>query len=126
MLRRLCGCLRSMYGEAELVVPLFRIIGMDALDRKIRFALVQDGYLFPVTDAEIEWALKETEMEESLKAFKNSMESRAMDLLRVEQETVKDKFKLRAYWRGICHILDLQPNDPTYRYGFGFINMLPD
>lgn len=34
---------------------------MDALDRKIRRFLVDEGYLFPTTDAEIERALKEAE-----------------------------------------------------------------
>ena len=55
--------IRSIEGEAELFVPLLRIVSMDDLDRKIRFALVQEGYLFPITDAEIEWALKETKKE---------------------------------------------------------------
>lgn len=32
---------------------------MDALDRKIRRFLVDEGYLFPTTDAEIERALEE-------------------------------------------------------------------
>lgn len=34
---------------------------MDTLDRKIRRFLVDEGYLFPTTDAEIERALKEIE-----------------------------------------------------------------
>lgn len=65
-------------------------------------------------------------MKEGILALSNAMESRAMDLLRIEQETQKDKAKLRAYWLGMCHLLDLKPDDSTYRWGFGFINMLPD
>lgn len=118
--------LAGIGGKAELFVPFSRIVSMDDLDRKIRFVLVQEGYLFPITDAEIEWALKEVEMEESIKALRNAMTERAMDLLRIEQETENDKGKLRAYWRALCHILDLAPDDSTYRWGFGFINMLPD
>ena len=52
-----------MYGQAGLAdfVPLLRIISMDKLDWKIRRFLVDEGYLFPTTDAEIERALKECE-----------------------------------------------------------------
>lgn len=34
---------------------------MDNFDRKLRRFLVDEGYLFPITDAEIERALKEVE-----------------------------------------------------------------
>lgn len=37
---------------------------MDNLDKKIRAFLVEEGYLFPVTDQEIEQALKELERSE--------------------------------------------------------------
>lgn len=52
-----------MKGSAELAafVPLSRIVSMDNFDRKIRRFLVDEGYLFPITDAEIERALKELE-----------------------------------------------------------------
>jgi len=42
-------------------VPLSRIVSMDNFDRKLRRFLVDEGYLFPTTDAEIERALKEFE-----------------------------------------------------------------
>ena len=48
---------------------------MDNFDRKLRRFLVDEGYLFPSTDAEIERALKEVEMsahdhdEEIMKQF---------------------------------------------------------
>lgn len=42
-------------------VPLFRNISMDNFDKKIRAFLVEQGYLFPVTDSEIEKALKEVD-----------------------------------------------------------------
>jgi cyanate lyase len=42
-------------------VPLSRIVSMDNFDRKLRRFLVDEGYLFPITDAEIERALKECE-----------------------------------------------------------------
>lgn len=46
-------------GDAELFVPLFRIIVMDTLDLKIRRFLVDEGYLMPITDEEIARALDE-------------------------------------------------------------------
>jgi hypothetical protein len=53
-----------VYGQAGLAafVPLSRIVSMDNFDRKIRRFLVDEGYLFPTSDAEIERALKECEM----------------------------------------------------------------
>jgi len=50
-------------GKAELAafVPLWRIVSMDKFDIKLRIFLVDEGYLFPITDAEIERALKESE-----------------------------------------------------------------
>lgn len=50
-----------MYGLAGLAdfVPLSRIVSMDKFDWKIRRFLVDEGYLFPQTDAEIERAFKE-------------------------------------------------------------------
>ena len=52
-----------MKGSAGLAafVPLFRSISMDNFDKKLRRFLVDEGYLFPQTDAEIERALKECE-----------------------------------------------------------------
>lgn len=38
---------------------------MDELDKKIRWFLVTEGYLFPITDAEIQNALIESEMVEN-------------------------------------------------------------
>lgn len=52
-----------MDGSAGLAafVPLSRNVSMDNFDKKLRWFLVEEGYLFPQTDAEIERALKEVE-----------------------------------------------------------------
>ena len=39
--------------------PYFVHLSMDTLDRKIRRFLVDEGYLFPTTDAEIERSIQE-------------------------------------------------------------------
>ena len=61
-------------------------------------------------------------MQKVFNDLQNSLESRAMELLRTEISIEKDKIKLRAFWRGITQLLDLESSDPTLRWGYGFIN----
>jgi hypothetical protein len=63
-------------------------------------------------------------MEKNINDFKLSLETRALEILSIEMDTEKDKVKLRAYWKGIVHFLDLPPDSQTLRYGFGWINAL--
>lgn len=61
-------------------------------------------------------------MQKVFNDLQNSLESRASELLRTEIAVEKDKIKLRAFWRGITQLLDLKSDDPTLRWGYGFIN----
>jgi len=58
---RLCKKHGRESGVSRVFVSLSRIVSMDNFDRKLRRFLVDEGYLFPTTDAEIERALKECE-----------------------------------------------------------------
>lgn len=88
-----------MGGKAGLAdfVPLFRIISMDDFDRKLRRFLVDEGYLFPITDAEIERALKEVETmsahnhdEQIMKRFGTNT---AKELQKKSDDSVDEKIK---------------------------------
>lgn len=57
-----------------------------------------------------------------LNDLQNSLESRAMNLLRNELAVTNDKTKLLAFWRGITQFIELTPDNPTLRWGYGFIN----
>ena len=57
-----------------------------------------------------------------LNDLQNSLESRAMNLLRNELAVTNDKTKLLAFWRGITQFIELKPDNPTLRWGYGFIN----
>ena len=63
-------------------------------------------------------------MEKNINDFKLSLETRALEMLSIEMKVEKDKIKLRAYWKGIVHFLDLSPDSQTLRNGFGWINAL--
>lgn len=47
---------------------------MDKLDWKIRQFLVEQGYLFPITDSEIEYSLKKFNMEKIIEHLKRNAE----------------------------------------------------
>lgn len=61
-------------------------------------------------------------MQKVFNDLQNSLESRASDLLRNELSVTSDKVKLRCFWRGITQLLELPPDNPTLRWGYGFIN----
>lgn len=65
-------------------------------------------------------------MQKVFNDLQNSLESRASGLLRTEITVEKNKVKLRAFWRGIMQLLDLDQSDPTLRWGYGFINSFGD